>query len=109
MPGQRVDKSVDIVPLSALTHLAVDSVVHIQNSLVIGSITPNDCDDMLNQSLLNIVLSPKAVPTVISPNVSGDSQGRCGIVFAYISPDNKMPIKPWTGIKAYPSSESKDS
>lgn len=56
---------------------------------------------------MNIVLSPKAVPTVISPNGTGDPQGRCGIVFAYISPDNKMPIKPWTGIKAYPSSESK--
>jgi len=92
-----------VVGPSALTHIASNNVVKVRNSLVIGSITPNDCGDVLNQSSPNIVLTEKAVPTVISPNATGEPQGRCGIVFAYISPNNKMPVKPWTGIKAYPS------
>lgn len=73
------------------------------NSLIIGAITVNDCADVYNQSTVNIVNAGKAVPTVAPSSSSGNTQGRCGIVFPYISPDNKMPAKPWTGVKAYPS------
>ncbi|CAF3925163.1 unnamed protein product [Rotaria sp. Silwood2] len=87
----------------ALTHIASNNSVHIHNTIVVGSIIPNDCADIVNSSSISIALAPKAIPTVASPNATDSPQGRCGIVFPYISPNNKMPVKPWTGIKAYPS------
>ncbi|CAM2722167.1 unnamed protein product [Rotaria socialis] len=88
---------------TALTHIGTNNSIHIRNSIVVGAISPDDCTDIVNSSSKSIELAPKAVPSVASPNSMDLSQGRCGIVFPYISPNNKMPVKPWTGIKAYPS------
>ncbi len=69
--------------------------------MVIGSITPNDCNDIPDTSTISITNCPKAFPTVSAGNL-GD---RSGIVFPYFSGDNMMPRHPWTGIDAYPCSK----
>lgn len=77
--------------------------IHITNSIVLGAITPNDCDDIVNTSTISIQVATKAIPTVAGEKSDGTEQGRCGIVFPFVAPDNKMPAKPWTGMKQYPS------
>ncbi len=73
----------------------------IRNSMVIGSITPNDCNDIINTTTISIINSPTAIPTVSAGNF-GD---RSGIVFPFFSGDNLIPHHPWTGIETYPCSK----
>ena len=84
-----------------MSHVAGNNSIIIRNSMVIGSITPNDCNDTLNTTTVNFLNSPTAVPTVSAGN-QGD---RSGIVFPFFSRDNMMPRHPWTGIGAYPCSK----
>lgn len=69
---------------------------------MIGSITPNDCNDILNTTSINIINSQKAIPTVSSTSSSGNPGDRSGIVFPFFTGDNMMPHHPWTNIGAYP-------
>lgn len=89
----------------ATSHIAGNNSVIIRNSIIIGSITPNDCNDTLNATSINIINSQQAIPTVSSTSSSGNSGGRSGIVFPSFSGDNMMPRHPWTGIGAYPCSK----
>lgn len=86
----------------ALSHVAIASRVNINDSLVVGSITADDCNDTINTNSLNIRLSQMAIPGV-SPNSSfNNTNGRSGIVFLSVSRNNFMPIRLWTGIGIYP-------
>ncbi len=82
-----------------------NNTITIRNSLVIGAITPNDCGDTVDQTTVNILYSPKAVPIVSATSSDGYAGGRSGIVFPYMSGNNLMPFHPWSGIDAYPTSE----
>ncbi len=73
--------------------------------MVIGAITPNDCSDTVDQTTVNILFSPKAVPIVSATSSDGYAGGRSGIVFPYMGGNNEMPFHPWSGIDAYPTSE----
>ena len=89
------------VPI-ALSHVAIASRMTINDSLVVGSITPSDCNDTINTNSMNIRLSQMAIPGV-SPNSSfNNTNGRSGIVFPAISRNNFMPIRLWTGVGIYP-------
>lgn len=89
----------------AVSHVAGDNTIVIRNSMVIGSITPDDCNDTPNKTTVNIVNSGKAVPTVSASSTSGDPGGRSGIVFPFFSGNNLMPRHPWSGISAYSCSK----
>ena len=90
----------------ALTHTAGNSTVVVQNSIVIGSITPNDCEDIVDATTTNTIYADKATPTVSATSSDGDAGGRSGIVFPFISGgDNMLPRHPWTSIGAYPCGE----
>jgi hypothetical protein len=87
---------------SAVDHIIVRSRITIQNSMVVGSITPNDCGDSIDLSSVNIILSQIAMPTVSANSPTDPPNVRLGIVFPTISGFNNMPIRPWTGISDYP-------
>ncbi len=82
-----------------------NNTITIRNSLAIGAITPNDCGDTVDQTPINILYSPKAVPIVSATSSDGYAGGRSGIVFPYMSGNNLMPFHPWSGIDAYPTGE----
>ncbi|CAF4773440.1 unnamed protein product [Rotaria sp. Silwood1] len=86
----------------AVTHVPVASRVNIRSSLVVGSITREDCGDRINPNSINIRLSQIAIPGVSANSSSGNAGGRSGIVFPTISRNNYMPIRSWTGIGIYP-------
>ncbi|UJR08495.1 hypothetical protein I4U23_012761 [Adineta vaga] len=92
-----------IVGPAAETHVTVHSRVNIQNSIVTGSITPNDCDDKINFNSENIQASRIALPIVAPDSKNGRYGSRSGIVFPMVSKNNKMPAAPWTGTIHYPS------
>jgi hypothetical protein len=83
-----------------------NNTVTIRNSLVIGAITPNDCGDTVDQTPINILYSPTAVPTVSATSSDGYAGGRSGIIFPYMGQYNMMPFHPWTCTDSYPTSES---
>ncbi|CAF1678009.1 unnamed protein product, partial [Adineta ricciae] len=102
-----VDGSVGILTFvigpSALTHVPANNSIIVQNSLVIGSITPNDCNDLLDTTSNNLVYAGTAIPSVSATSSDGYAGGRSGVVFPFISGgDNMMPRHPWTNIDAYP-------
>ncbi|CAF1377186.1 unnamed protein product, partial [Adineta steineri] len=102
-----VDGSVGILTFvigpSPLTHMPGNNSIVIQNSLVIGSITPDDCDDVLDTTSNNVIYAATAIPSVSATSTDTDPGGRSGIVFPFISGgDNMMPRHPWTNIDAYP-------
>lgn len=92
--------SIDV--FAALTHIAVNSRVTVTNSIIVGSITPDDCHDRINPNSMNVQYSDKAVPTVSWNSTTGRADGRVGIVFLTASRFNSLPIKPFTGIVDYP-------
>jgi hypothetical protein len=82
--------------------------IKIQNSLIIGAITPNDCSDIVDPTTINVIYAQTAIPSVSATSFDGEAGGRSGFVFPFISSgDNMMPRHPWTNIDAYPCSESK--
>ncbi|CAF3091006.1 unnamed protein product [Rotaria socialis] len=87
----------------ALSHVVGNNTITIQNSVVIGAITPNDCGDTVDQTPINILYSQKAVPTVSANSSGGSAGGRCGIVFPYMGLYNMMPSHPWSGMDSYPT------
>ena len=87
----------------AVTHLAYRSRVSIKNSLVVGSVTPNDCLDQVDVTSNNIRSSSMARPAVSSDITPYWLGSRSGIVFPTFSPVNNMPNRLWTGISNYPS------
>ena len=89
----------------AVTHVSVKSRVIIQNSIIVGSITPDDCHDRIDSNSNNIQYSDKAIPTVSWNSSTRQSDGRVGIVFLTTSRFNNIPIRPWTGILNYPCRE----
>jgi hypothetical protein len=91
--------------LLAVSHVAGNNSIVIRNTMVIGSITPNDCNDTLNTTTVNWINGQKAFPTVSATSSTGDPGGRSGIVFPFFSLDNMMPRHPWTNIDAYPCSK----
>jgi hypothetical protein len=84
--------------------MAANNTITIQNSLVIGGITPNDCNDVVDLTTINLIYAPTSIPSVSATSVQGeDAGGRSGIVFPFISGgDNMIPRHPWTNIDAYP-------
>lgn len=74
----------------------------ISNSIVIGSITPQDCNDTIDRNSPNIRLGQMAVPGVSDNSSFNGSSGRSGIVFPTVSRNNYMPVRSWTGIGVYP-------
>ncbi|CAF1015901.1 unnamed protein product [Rotaria sp. Silwood1] len=91
-----------VIGPTAISHVAGNNSVTILNSMVIGSITPDDCNDTPNTTTVSSINSIKAIPTVSATSSAGDPGGRSGIVFPFFSRDNLMPRHPWTGIAAYP-------
>ena len=87
----------------ALTHIPVASRVTISNTVVIGSVSPGDCNDTIDQNSLNIRLSLMASPKVSDSSSFNGTSGRSGIVFPQMSRNNYIPIRSWTGIGIYPS------
>jgi len=90
----------------ALTHVPIGSRVTISNSLIVGSITAQDCADQLNTNTLNIRLAQMSIPGVSDSAAFNGSIGRAGLVFPTMSRNNYMPIRSWTGIGIYPSRKS---
>jgi hypothetical protein len=87
---------------SAVTHQAGNNSITIQNSIVIGAITPNDCSDVPDSTTVSAQYNGKAIP-LVSQDSSADGPGsRVGISFPTFSLDNMMPRHPWTSIGAYP-------
>ena len=78
------------------------SRVTIQNSVIAGSVTPDDCADIVDPTSANIHYAPMAVPTVSINSTTNAPRGRVGIVFPTFSQRNGMPNRPWTGINNYP-------
>lgn len=76
--------------------------MNISNSLVVGAITPQDCDDKLNSNTMNIRLAQMSIPGVSDSTAFNGTIGRAGIVFPTMSRNNYMPIRSWTGIGIYP-------
>ncbi|CAF4249716.1 unnamed protein product, partial [Rotaria sp. Silwood2] len=91
-----------VIGPTALSHVVGNNSVTILNSMVIGSITPDDCNDTPNTTTVSLINSVKAIPTVSATSSTGNPGGRSGIVFPFFSRDNLMPRHPWTGIAAYP-------
>ncbi|CAF5193711.1 unnamed protein product, partial [Rotaria magnacalcarata] len=91
-----------VVGPSALTHVPVASRINVRASLVIGSMTSEDCTDRIDTSSINIRLSQMAIPAVSANSSSGNAGSRSGIVFPAISRSNNMPIRSWTGTGTYP-------
>ncbi|CAF0965964.1 unnamed protein product [Rotaria sordida] len=91
-----------IVGPSPLTRIIIQSRVNIQNSMVIGSITPNDCSDVINSNSNNIQFAQMAIPTVSGILANNGDGDRSGIVFPTISTYNGMPIRSWNRIGNYP-------
>ncbi|CAF3294066.1 unnamed protein product [Rotaria sp. Silwood2] len=87
----------------ATTHIPLASYVNISNSIVIGSMTPQDCEDRIDPNSPNIRLSPMALPRVSENSSSIGTGGRSGIVFPTMSRNNFMPIRSWTGVGVYPA------
>ena len=85
--------------------MAANNLVEILNSIVIGSMTPNDCKDTVNTSTVNTLTSLTAIPTVSAISSTNDPGDRSSIVFPTFSPQNSMPRHLWTGITAYPCSK----
>lgn len=85
--------------------MAANNSVKILNSIVVGSITPDDCNDAVNASTVNTLNSLTAIPTVSATSSTNNPGGRSGIVFPTFSAPNGMPRHPWTGIMAYPCSK----
>lgn len=73
--------------------------------MVIGSITPNDCNDVVNSNSSNIQLAQMAMPTVSGTSTNGNNGNRSGIVFLTVSTYNGMPVRSWTRLGNYPSRE----
>ena len=69
---------------------------------MVGSFTPQDCNDTINRDSLNIRLSEMAIPGVSDNSSYNITAGRTGIVLPTMSRNNYMPIRPWTGIGVYP-------
>ncbi|CAF3664415.1 unnamed protein product [Rotaria sordida] len=91
-----------VIGPTAQSHVAGNNSVIILNSMIIGSITPDDCNDTPNATTVNFINSDKAISTVSATSSNGNPGGRSGIVFPFFSRDNLMPRHPWTGIAAYP-------
>lgn len=89
--------------LVAVRHVMVNSRVTIQNTVVIGAVTPNDCENKIDTTSRNVRLADKAVPMVAVNETTKKSLGRTGIVFPTVSRLNNMPLRPWTGITSYPA------
>ncbi|CAF3595884.1 unnamed protein product [Rotaria sordida] len=87
---------------SALSHVSIASRVNINDSIVIGSITSQDCNDKIDSNSINIRLSQMAIPGVSDNSSFNITAGRVGIVFPTVSRNNFMPIRSWTGIGIYP-------
>ncbi|CAF4657274.1 unnamed protein product [Rotaria sp. Silwood1] len=85
------------------THIPLASRVNINNSIVIGSMTPQDCEDRIDPNSANIRLSQMALPRVSENSSSTGTGGRSGIVFPTMSRNNFMPIRLWTGVGVYPA------
>jgi hypothetical protein len=83
----------------------VASRVAISNTVVVGSITPADCNDTIDESSINIRLSLMASPKVSDGSAFNGTSGRSGFVFPTMSRNNYIPIRSWTGIGIYPSRE----
>ena len=96
---------ISIGVFAALTHIAVNSRVTVTNSIIVGSLTPDDCHDKINPNSMNVQYSDKAIPTVSWNSTEGRSNGRVGVVFLTVSRFNSLPIKPFTGIVDYPCRE----
>ncbi|CAF3637436.1 unnamed protein product [Rotaria sp. Silwood1] len=101
------DSSVGIFTLvrgpSALSHETGNNSIIIRNSIVIGAITPNDCNDIPDNTTLSEKYGATAKPLVSATSSSTDPGGRSGISFPYFSGDNMMPRHPWSGIGSYPN------
>jgi hypothetical protein len=90
---------------SATTHAVGDNSVIVQNSLVIGAVTPNDCNDVRDATSVSAQYAKTAVPGVAPIDLNGEPSGRSGISFPYFSRDNMIPRHPWSSIGAYPCSK----
>lgn len=86
----------------ALTRLIVPGRTIIQNSLIVGSISPNDCNDQVDINSANILNSNLAAPTVTSRTTNTYNSNRTGIIFPTVSTRNNAPGSPWTGLNNYP-------
>jgi hypothetical protein len=87
-----------------LTHVAADNFVYIRNSVVAAAMTPNDCDDTVDMTTLNIMYGAMVAPDV----ASALPIGRSGIVFPYIfGNEMMMPGGSWTAVNTYPCGKSK--
>ena len=90
----------------AAAHIAGGNTITIRNSLIIGAITLNDCNDVRDTSTISALNGLTTIPVVAPQFANGEPSGRTGISFPYFSLDNMMPRHPYTGIGAYPASES---
>ena len=91
----------------ALSHIFGNNSIIVRNSMVIGSITPNDCGDVPDQTTLSAIWNPKAIPELAADSTPLVAPGsRVGLSFPYFSSaGNEMPMHPYTCISAYPTSK----
>lgn len=89
----------------ATSHATGGNTITIRNSLVIGSITPNDCSDTRDLTTVSAKYALTAIPGVVASGPNGEPRVRAGISFPTFSLDNMMPRHPYTGIGAYPASK----
>lgn len=78
------------------------SRVNIQNSLVIGAITANDCADKIDLNSTNVIAAWNAMPDVAADSAFGSPGSRSGIVFPIFSGRNNIPTARWTRLNTYP-------
>ncbi|CAF2873113.1 unnamed protein product [Rotaria sp. Silwood2] len=88
---------------TTLTHEFSNNSIIIRNSLVIGAITPNDCNDVPDMTTLSEFYSSRAIPLVSATAHSENLAGRAGITFPYFSGNNLIPAHPYTSIAVYPN------
>ena len=87
----------------AESHRISRSRVIIQNSVIVGSITPNDCNDKINLSSSNIQYSTIAMPTVSQDPLINGNGSRIGVVYPLFSISNGAPRQSWTNTISNPS------
>ncbi|CAF3397266.1 unnamed protein product, partial [Rotaria socialis] len=88
---------------AAVSHEFSNNSIIIRNSMVLGAITPNDCDDIPDTTTLSEKFGSTAVPRVSGTQSSGSSSGRTGISFPYFTGFNMIPMHPWSSIGNYPN------
>ncbi|CAF1656840.1 unnamed protein product, partial [Adineta ricciae] len=98
-----------VVGPAAESHQISRSRVVIQNSVIVGSITPNDCNDKINLSSSNIQYSTIAMPTVSQDPLINGNGSRVGVVYPLFSISNGAPIQSWTNTISNPSLDGSTS